>query len=290
MKNFNQLTFNIEMMEYIINNRGLDHIAIQIFGYLSHKELIKCRLVSQVWKDFVDKEKLLQQKLKELMDTKIIMVLVKRFPKWHYIINRFLESENTVHVAEFIELLDYYTFKANELSVWKYGTPTHLASADGKVNFLKLLNENNISLDDKIILFNPQSPFELAVSEGQAEVVKFFIDQVYMDINQKDIHGSTHLHMACHYKRRNVVEKLLECSDIEVNSRDSRGSTPLHVAVDNPDDMQSCLEIVELLTQHKDIKIDALDADGFTPALRAHQYGNVRHAATIRKYRQNPDK
>ena len=41
-------------MNLFVTNSGFHHIAIQIFDYLTHQDLLQCRAVSADWLEFID--------------------------------------------------------------------------------------------------------------------------------------------------------------------------------------------------------------------------------------------
>ena len=44
-------------------NPGLALVGVKIYGYLDNQSLIKCRLVNSCWKNFLDQDKLIWQRM-----------------------------------------------------------------------------------------------------------------------------------------------------------------------------------------------------------------------------------
>ena len=58
-------TSNIEVFPFVVNDEFMPHIAVEIFNKLNRKELIKCRTVCSIWKDFIDSETPLWSKVSQ---------------------------------------------------------------------------------------------------------------------------------------------------------------------------------------------------------------------------------
>ena len=58
-------TSNIEVFPFVVKDEFMPHIAVEIFNKLNRKELIKCRTVCSIWRDFIDSETPLWSKVSQ---------------------------------------------------------------------------------------------------------------------------------------------------------------------------------------------------------------------------------
>ena len=71
---------------------------------------------------------------------------------------------------------------------------------------------------------------QIAAQGDQPAALYYFIRRRNMDINDKDLRGSTPLHWACFANSEFALSYLLAMSpDLEV--KDKAGNTPLHLAI-----------------------------------------------------------
>ncbi|KAL8599895.1 hypothetical protein ACOMHN_016240 [Nucella lapillus] len=104
-------------------------------------------------------------------------------------------------------------------------------------------------------------------------VVKELLLHPFADINVRDRHYNTPLHVAVCHDCGDAVKTLLE-NDADVNIRDDIGQTPLHKAI-----MLGHLNVLEVLLQREpDIYAEAR---GFTPLHSACFCNNTQAARTL---------
>ena len=72
----------------------------------------------------------------------------------------------------------------------------------------------------------------LAVREGHSSIVEILLKEPGIDVNRKDVNGSTALHLACRYGQVDLVQQLLHHpgSLYCLEWKDKWGETPLLTA------------------------------------------------------------
>ena len=90
-----------------------------------------------------------------------------------------------------------------------------------------------------------------------------------VDANATDVKGLTPIHYAVRFGHVAVVKALLSQARVDVNIADNRGLTPLHHAIKDEGDASRTTEVLRLLLQRDDIKVNLRNRDGETPLMRA---------------------
>lgn len=130
----------------------------------------------------------------------------------------------------------------------------HIAAANGKINVVDFfITELNLDIDEVDHL--RKTPLHVAALNGHLEVVKFLLNHDAY-INCGDIMGLTPLFYAVRKNQINVVEFLLDKSDINYAMG---GYTLLHEAAEN-----GYLELVKVLLENK-ANINAKNERNWTP-------------------------
>ena len=110
------------------------------------------------------------------------------------------------------------------------------------------------------------TPLHLAISSGNIEMVKLFLNHDDINIDSKNGGGWTFLHQVADKKRNlkewtEIAELLLKYgADINATTEDEFKSTPLHLAV-----FRENYEMAKLFLNHDNININAEDNKGWTP-------------------------
>lgn len=155
-------------------------------------------------------------------------------------------------------------------------TPLILASKNNfELDFYKKLINNkanlNATIADTAADWNDPgfSALHFACSDyDKIELAKLLVKSG-ADINIKDVHSYTPLHIACANNNYNLIKFLIE-NGAAINDKDIDGLTPLHF---------SCIyskssEIPELLVKNG-ASINVKNTEGWTPIMAAALYGNT---------------
>ena len=93
-------------MENIVENYGLSHIALEIFGYLDFESLANATEVKTTWRNLIGSDTKLYQKLS--------LNVIKEFPECQYLLKskniRFTNRVERIETA--IKLVEFYAFVA----------------------------------------------------------------------------------------------------------------------------------------------------------------------------------
>ena len=117
------------------------------------------------------------------------------------------------------------------------------------------------------------------------DAMKRYLERTDFDINVKNRHGDTPLHLAVVYDNQYGCEHLVADARIKVNALNTLNYTPLHYAA-----RYGRVEIVKLLLAHEDINPNLRNAAGFTPLQLATQGGAVSDADSAESFQaQHPE-
>lgn len=147
-------------------------------------------------------------------------------------------------------------FGVNHLFAVEYGL-LHLAIHNNLENVVNaLLGVEGINANAKNGYGD--TPLCKAARRGCTKTIRALIDNG-ADVNEKDNHECTPLHLACENGQTEVVNLLLKREDIDVNAISKDGYTPLHLATE-----KGYIETVKTLIG-AGANVNALDKDKRTP-------------------------
>ncbi|KXJ82070.1 hypothetical protein RP20_CCG016017 [Aedes albopictus] len=175
----------------------------------------------------------------------------------HYQIRRhgddaFFSIDDHMPIHGLDSLIEHYRESSNGLvtrlqTICQSGPPPHDVRSHGKENLLHRATENS-----------------------NYTVVSEMIKCGYKNIDSKNEHGQTAVHLACLYAEANILEKLIE-GGANINNRDTQGNTPLHYACRKSDG----LEMVRLLV-NAGTNVQARNKEtGWVPLHDAAANGNL---------------
>ena len=239
-------------MDTFVSNRGLSHIANEIFANLNHTDIAKCRLVSDEWKNFIDNSKYIWKSIVYQFDSKICDDEKDCFSPWKEMVtkNRGCSIKDLKIVCKFLhkirklhrgtKLFGFYKvccFDTFELAC-QFGST--------KLSDLLLTFTKNQYIKRNALL--------VATEHKKTKIVKHILEnypkRVY--INAKNSNLDTALHHACANGNLEVVQLLLD-KNITF-SANSVGSTPLHYACE-----KGHFDIAKLLIKSVGLQIYAID-------------------------------
>ncbi|XP_062559479.1 tyrosine-protein kinase Shark isoform X2 [Armigeres subalbatus] len=175
----------------------------------------------------------------------------------HYQIRRhgddaFFSIDDHMPIHGLDSLIEHYRESSNGLvtrlqTICQSGPPPHDVRSHGKENLLHRATENS-----------------------NFTVVSELMKTKYKNIDSKNEHGQTAVHLACLYAEANILEKLIE-GGANINNRDTQGNTPLHYASRK----QTGLEMVRLLV-NAGTNVQARNKEtGWVPLHEAAANGNL---------------
>ncbi|UIP92691.1 ankyrin repeat domain-containing protein [Wolbachia endosymbiont of Anopheles demeilloni] len=111
------------------------------------------------------------------------------------------------------------------------------------------------------------TPLHLATKNSHLDVLEKLIKEG-ANVNERNKYGNIPLHWAASYGRLSIVEELIE-KGADINAKNNNGNTPLHWAVKS-----SHLEVAKfLISNHADV--NAKNKDGWTSLYFSAAYGNL---------------
>ena len=266
-------------MDYLMQNQGLDHLSEKIFQLLNVQTIARCRLVSKLWNQSLDKIWIIKQL--ETFQRKLIEIydsdehesqkkqLVEYQPEWIQIFQA-LAKQNDVKIVHFIKKY-YLDIEASNMG-W---TPLHYACKYGQVELVNLLNSK---IDFHKSDNSKRTSLHHACHSGNAEIVKVLI-QKNLNVNAQDEDGKTPLHFACEIGSTEVVKMLFSKSNVQSNVNDKDLMTPLLLA-------SKCgnFEVIKLFITSKSIDFNETDSNGLTPLHHACQNGYTEIVQLLLKH------
>lgn len=156
----------------------------------------------------------------------------------------------------------------------KYGIPIY---------FIKMLHEDPKLKD--IPDEDGYTALHYLIIRRMHDPILRYLERTDFDINVKNRHGDTPLHLAAVYDNQQGCEQLVADARIKVNALNTLNYTPLHYAA-----RYGRVEIVKLLLAHEDINPNFRNAAGFTPLQLALQGGAVSDADSAESFQaQHPE-
>ena len=98
-----------------------------------------------------------------------------------------------------------------------------------------------------------------ATKYGNLELIGALVEGANADVNQAFIDGTTALMRACYYNYHNLAVSLLQ-SGADVEAKNTRNETALYIAC-----FRGNLDIVQLLVENHEARVNISDLDGDTP-------------------------
>ena len=237
---------------------GIPHIANQIFETLTTQDLGNCREVSPEWFNFVEEEKILWKRIRN--------------------IHPYINGRNLLHVAAITGQATRFenAFNFSIIMGKKHAqfvdndgnTPLHYAAENGIFSICDLIVNHS---DDKNLENSlGVTPLYLASENGHSSIVELFIKDGISDenCNPKNVFGNTPFHEAAKLGHLLVCQIIVEKVK-DVNPANNVGTTPLHLAA-----MNGHASICELIIRNADNK-NPTDGNGTTPLHTAAMFGNV---------------
>ena len=229
------------------------HLSEQIFDHLENESLSKCRLISRIWCNYLDQQKIFHIRIIRSHIDRVDHQVGESWEKFFKVSNTeniikigigvgnvyegkvcslgILNGLTPLHVAVYCkeyELCKYIIEKiGNERFEDAIGlTPLHSAALNGCLDLCILLNEN---LNYKNQGDNEgNTPLHWAAMGGHLYVYKY-ISGYLVNKNPRNSRGTTPLHEAAAFGYLDLVEEIFE-SVTNKNPKNNKGDTPLHMA------------------------------------------------------------
>ena len=233
------------MMENLIKNPGLQHIALNIFCNLDLKMLKICKQMNQFSNQLLDLEnpyfwlqKFIQRGLpkKQQRDWTKAIQLTKGTVLAKYLcayLKKCTENERVVNLPcyineEFLQnsygmIKKYLNNASANTATFMGNTPLHIAAGDNDleaVKVLALVAENTNAQN-----FHGGTPIHRAVSHNNVDIVKI-LASVTDNPNAPDASGQTPIHWAAYAGSTEILKILVPLTD-NPNTQSNSGATPI---------------------------------------------------------------
>ena len=314
-------------IDTLLKNPGYQLISRNIFKYLKLKDFDNCRLVSKLWKQFIDEDKYFGKiQLTDVMSLYSNGNFIQGFALFHFvclkgsvrIVKLYLDNKKKMDID----------VNAQDDNGW---TPLHHATRYNNSLVVKQLLDHGVNVtlrtknnghiihcaasnkDPKVIeaVFESQQLMNIdknAIDYWHGETVLHFAaynqhshqplayllqnaNKFNLNINQLDNFQRSVFHSACGFGIEETVKFLIENAkkyNIDLNMRNNGGYTPFHYAC-----RYGKFKIVEaLLTNSKKYKINviAVNNDGNDGQVIAEQKGRTDIVKLIKEWKRNQSK
>ncbi len=135
-------------------------------------------------------------------------------------------------------------------------TALHRVACAGNREALLFLIEKGARV--KEVTNDGMTVLHLTARAGFEDLVKFFLKEKFIDVNEKSFEKETALHLATVSKDRNMMDLLIE-NGADINAQNSRGFSPLHLTA-----KEGLFELTDFLIQ-KGAFIDKQNKNDATP-------------------------
>ena len=172
------------IMENIVENYGLSHVAIQILDYLDDKSLTNSRLVKENWKNLIDSS--LIDRIDQLIDKALNVFEIKfpdffkAWPEWLKIFADFRKNrsyEDFLYLNQDLETyFESYEYKIDSTrNIGRAFDPLRLAVQKNDISFLRLVlpSVKNLSYAN----VQGYTLLHKAVMVGNCEIVKLILTE-----------------------------------------------------------------------------------------------------------------
>ncbi|NSX83863.1 hypothetical protein GOM44_06805, partial [Wolbachia endosymbiont of Atemnus politus] len=154
--------------------------------------------------------------------------------------------------------------KARSVNLW---TTLHFAAKGPSLEIIKFVLDHNLGVNVKDI--NGQSPLHIAAAHGRKNIVRFFVEEMGLYVDDLDNHGKTPLHIAAQNGHKDTVEVLLKNKASTV-TQDIGVLSPVYYAIGN-----NHVDVAMVLLE-KDTNVDINEAmGGYTPLHKAAESGHL---------------
>ena len=278
-------------LEQFFDNRGLEHIGIQIVSYLDYPDLQQLYKVSDSLKAIVcaklKKEKHVQMlRLEEWLKSE--KETLRSWPEWCAVVTHFSEHRR---IPDFFAFVDFFKKCTNSLS-WYRLSPLHFAIKEEDFEAVKLLLPSCKDIENTDLHTYNKNALHKAVDRS-LEMFKYILDRAEwlgINVNKTIMHDTDDLLyigeavsiliMACQARSPKHVEFMLE--NAEKYKFDFK--TPDEICKNSPF-AEACkegsMEIIELLLKHSDkINLNNIDGESESGFVHACKEG---HTEVIKK-------
>ena len=216
-------------MERILVTPGLSFIGCQIFSGLDLDCLKKCRLVCQLWNDFLVVHKFYWKcfYVKIRQSNRRFRQLVRWHPEWETVFCHFERCQSLEESKLFLKIMHRYHFKEENIHPYDT-TPFHLAVSNGELEEVQMLlphlNQSLAPDDDASCV-----GFLTAAENGQEVVLQLMLNEAQERSIWliQSIYGQTALNLASANGHQKVVKLILEeaknHSDCQIDTKISFG-------------------------------------------------------------------
>ena len=253
----------------LITNPAFQHFATKILLHLDSQSLAKCRLLSHLFKEFIDNKKSLLflqirqanvKRVSRLVGYKAKMISNEIFVKRSY---KRLSTEELWSILIFMK--DYCSRISPVGIPYKYNSYhvkiniLEYASYHNHIDIVELLLKNSLDVEDINSAWTSTdnvTALHYACGKGNVEIVNLFESYKCIDFNVADEYGRTPLHFTCNFGQNNdkSIMRMLDYPDLPYPNGNE--------------------ELIKLLLLSPKVSIDLQDVDGRTAFWYACTEGN----------------
>ena len=223
----------MKKMDKLMNNPNLWHLRDHIFGFLNHETVEKCRQVSQLWNESLERISIVIF-LQEFGNRNVVTPDEKVstiIPGWQKAVKKYGAQASIEDLREVKNSLQRLAL-GND---WCWSEPVHIAAKEGAVKLIKFVLETSYDMNARNNI--GWTPLHLACEYGKTEIVQLIIQSSKdfgIDLNAKDNDSEnfecTALHHACINGKTETVQMILKNwkeFGIDIKAQNNQGKTAL---------------------------------------------------------------
>ena len=278
-----------------MNNEAMWHLCEEIFRYLDYETLLKCRMVSKLWNELLER----------LTLVKYLYGFVDKIAEFHREMNKNTEEEVLTFISGCSKAVQKYDKQATIEDLRKL--KCSLGDFDNSWRTHPVRDAFRLGLVNDRLKHEFRWSYYIEIEDGKIslrwdnwgaryEMAKWILELAEkngaVDLNARDDKGRTPFQVACQNCEPETVKLILDYSKdkggINLNAKDDGRQTAFHLVCASFSKSIGTEETVKLILdfskENDGIDLNTKDNTGQTAFHKACEYGNIEAIKLILDY------